>query len=104
MAGETGGGGGDREGSSPPGPINSISWVGPGEQIYNENGPFLLLLGCFSAIAIVVYVVLGPLRHLGTPCQVGLRPERTIFRSGGQDAHEVLVSFWVGTAFSNTLY
>ena len=61
-----GGGGGDREGSSPPGPINSISWVGPGEQIYNENGLFLLLLGCFSAIAVVVYVVLGPLRHLGT--------------------------------------
>ena len=28
MAGETGGG--DREGPSPPGPINSSSWVGPG--------------------------------------------------------------------------
>ena len=27
MAGETGV---DREGPSPPGPINSISWVGPG--------------------------------------------------------------------------
>ena len=27
MAGETGG---DREGPSPPGPINSISWEGPG--------------------------------------------------------------------------
>ena len=27
MAGETGV---DREGASPPGPINSISWVGPG--------------------------------------------------------------------------
>ena len=29
MAGETGGGG-DREGPSPPGPINFVSWVGPG--------------------------------------------------------------------------
>ena len=47
---------GDREGPSPPGPINFISWVGPGGggPIYNENGPFLLLLDCFSAIAIVV--------------------------------------------------
>ena len=27
---------------------------GPGGPIYNENGPFLLLLDCFSAIAIVV--------------------------------------------------
>ena len=54
MAGETGGGGeGDREGPSPPGPINSISWVGPGDPIYNENGPFLLLFDCFSAIAII---------------------------------------------------
>ena len=40
----------------------------------------------------------------GYPCRVGLRPERTIFRSGGQDAHGVLASFWIGTAFSNTLY
>ena len=53
MAGETGV---DREGFSPPGPSNSISWVGPeGTQYsYNENGPFLLLLDCFSATAIVV--------------------------------------------------
>ena len=52
MAGETGG---DREGYSPPGPIISISWVGPGgTNIYNENGPFLLLFDCFSAIAVVV--------------------------------------------------
>ena len=38
----------------------------PGVPIYNENGPFLLLLDCFSAIAIVVQVVLGLLRHLRT--------------------------------------
>ena len=37
-----------------------------GDLIYNENGPFLLLLDCFSATAIVVWVVLGPLMHLGT--------------------------------------
>ena len=41
---------------------------------------------------------------LPSSCRVGLRPERTIFRSGGQDAHGVLASFWIGTAFSNTLY
>ena len=42
---------GDREGPSPPVPINSISWVGPGrDPIYNKMGPFY-----FSwAIAIVV--------------------------------------------------
>ena len=45
---------GDREGPFPSGPINLISWVGPGGTIYNENGPFLLLLDCFSAIAKVV--------------------------------------------------
>ena len=40
MAGETGGRG-DREGPSPPGPINSISWVGPGrDPIYNKMDPF----------------------------------------------------------------
>ena len=67
MAGETGGGGGDRERPSPPVPIHSIFWVEPGgDPIYNENGPFLLLLDCFSAITIVVWVVLGPLRHSGT--------------------------------------
>ena len=43
---------GDRElpGPSPPGPINSISWVGPGgpnTYMYNENGPFLASLGLF---------------------------------------------------------
>ena len=64
MAGETGGTGG----TFPPGPINSISWVGPGGPIYNENGPFLLLLDCFSAIAIVVGIGgFGPLETLGDP-------------------------------------
>ena len=52
MAGETGGTGSDLP---PPGPSNFISWVEPGlDPIYNENGPFLLLLDCFSATAIVV--------------------------------------------------
>ena len=37
MAGEPVGGG---EGPSPPGPINFISWVGPGGPIYNKMGPF----------------------------------------------------------------
>ena len=69
-------GGGDREGPFPPGPINSISWVGPGGQIYNENGPFLLLLGYFSAIAIVVAIGgFGPFKTLGDPFPRGpLRP------------------------------
>ena len=47
----------------------SYSWVGPGGPntcIPNENGPFLLILDCFSATSILVCVVLGPLRHLGT--------------------------------------
>ena len=38
MAGETGGG--DRGGPSPPGPINFISWVRPGDPIYNKMGHF----------------------------------------------------------------
>ena len=38
----------------------------PGDSIHNENGPFLLLSNCFSAIVIVTLVVLDPLRHLGT--------------------------------------
>ena len=38
MAGETGV---DREGPSPPGPINSVSWVGPGgTQYITKMGPF----------------------------------------------------------------
>ena len=51
MAGETGGTGRDLLLRAP-----SISFPGwdPGGPIYNENGPFLLLLDCFSAIAIVV--------------------------------------------------
>ena len=33
--------GGDWEGPSPPGPINSISWVGPGgTQFITKMGPF----------------------------------------------------------------
>ena len=40
MAGETGV---DREGPSPPGPINSIAWVGPGGTHYiTKMGPFYL--------------------------------------------------------------
>ena len=67
MAGETGGGG-DREGPSPPGPINFTSWGDPEGPIYNENGPFLLLLDCFSAIAIVVGIGgFGPFETLEDP-------------------------------------
>ena len=56
MAGETGR---DREGPSPLGPINSMSWVGPGrdQYVYNENGPFLLLLDCFTAIVIHLFAL-----------------------------------------------
>ena len=43
-------------------------------------------------------------KFINVACRVGLRPERTIFRSGGQDVHGVLASFWVGTAFSNTYF
>ena len=43
-------------------------------------------------------------RTSSTSCRVGLRPQRTIFRSGGQYFHGILASLWVGTAFSNTLY
>ena len=49
------------------GPTNSISWGDPGDQIYNENGPFLLFLNYFSAISIVALVVLSDLRRLVAP-------------------------------------
>ena len=56
---------GDREGPSPPGPIEFISWRGPrGTQYITKMGPFTSL-SCFSAIAIDTLVVLGPWRHLG---------------------------------------
>ena len=68
MAGETGR---DREGPSPPGPIISIS-SGGGGPIYNENGPFLHILDCFSAIAIVVGIGgFGPFKTLGDPFSRG---------------------------------
>ena len=35
-------------------PLIQFSGWGQGDPIYNENGPFLLFLDCFSAIAIVV--------------------------------------------------
>ena len=52
MAGETG-----RTGRDLPlrTPLISFPVWDPGGPIYNENGPFLLVLDCFSAIAIVVY-------------------------------------------------
>ena len=62
MAGETGE---YREGPSPPGPLIPFPEGDPGDPIYKENGPFLHLLNCFSANAIVALVVLGPLRPLG---------------------------------------
>ena len=50
MAGETGGGG-DREGPSSPGPINSISWVGPGrDPKYNKMGPFYFSWAVFQQL------------------------------------------------------
>ena len=51
MAGETEGTGRDL-----PLRVPLISFLGwdPGGPTHNENGPFLLLLDCFSAIAIVV--------------------------------------------------
>ena len=61
MAGETGGPGG----TFPRAPSITFPGRDQGEPIYNENGPFLLLLDCFLAIAIIAWVVLGPLRHLG---------------------------------------
>ena len=38
----------------------------PNYTIINENGPFSLLLDCFSAIALVALVVLGPLSSGGS--------------------------------------
>ena len=52
MAGETGGTGRDLPLRTPL--ILFPGWDPGGGPIYNENGPFLLLLDCFSAIAIVV--------------------------------------------------
>ena len=53
MAGETGGTGRDLPLRAPL--ISLPGWdPGGGGPIYNKNGPFLLLLDCFSAIAIVV--------------------------------------------------
>ena len=61
MAGETGGTGRDLPLRAP---LISFPGWDPGGPVYNENEPFLLLWDCFSAIAIVVYAVLGLLRHL----------------------------------------
>ena len=62
MAGETGGGS-YLEGPSLQAPINSISWVGPGDPIYNENVPFLLLLDCCNSCI----GGLGPFETPGDP-------------------------------------
>ena len=51
MAGETGGTGRDLPLRAPLIPFTG--WE-PGGPIYNENGPFLLFLDCFLAIAKVV--------------------------------------------------
>ena len=64
MAGETGG---DREGPSPPGPINSIAWVGPGgTQYITKMGPFtsirLFFSNCKSCMG-----SFGPFETLGDP-------------------------------------
>ena len=50
MAGETGGGG-DRQGPSPPDPTNSISWVGPGgTQYITKMDPFYFSLAVFQQV------------------------------------------------------
>ena len=49
MAGETGEG--DREGPSPPGPINFTSWVGPGgDQYITKMGPFYFSWAVFQQL------------------------------------------------------
>ena len=58
---------GDREGPSPPGPIDSISWVGPGGTRYiTKMGPFtslgLFFSNCNSCIG-----GFGPFETLGDP-------------------------------------
>ena len=60
------GGGRDRGDLPLRAPLISFPGWDPGGPIYNKNEPFLLLLDCFSAVAIVVWMVLGPLRHLRT--------------------------------------
>ena len=64
MAGETGGGG--REGTFPSGPHKFHFLGGTRGTNVKQKRPFLLLLDFFLAIPIVVEVVLGPLRHMGT--------------------------------------
>ena len=65
MAGETGGGGG--EDLPLRAPLISFPGWDRGDPIYNENGPFLLFLDCFSAIAIIVGIGgFGPFETLGT--------------------------------------
>ena len=79
MAGETGV---DQEGPSPPGPSNSISWVGPGDLMYNENVPFLLLLDCFSATAIRP-VSMGTLKPLSGVIKLTLPIETPVIHVQG---------------------
>ena len=65
MAGETGGTGRDLPLRAPSIPIPGWDPRGP---IYNENGPFLLILDCFSAISIVVGIGgFGPFETPGDP-------------------------------------
>ena len=46
--------------------IPFLGWDPEGPNINTTKSALLPLLDCFSAIAIVIYVVLGPLRHLRT--------------------------------------
>ena len=48
MTGETGGGG--PGGTSPPGPINFISWVGPGDQYITKMDPFCFCWTVFQQL------------------------------------------------------
>ena len=54
MAGETGGGGGTGRHLPVQAPLIPFPGWDLGDPKYNENGPLLLLLDCFSAIEIVV--------------------------------------------------
>ena len=63
MAGETGR---DREGPSPPGPINSISWVGPGGPKVKGKWTLFASLGLFFSNCNSCIGSFGPFETLGS--------------------------------------
>ena len=69
MAGETGG---DREGPSPPGPVNSSSWVGPGGGTeYITKWALFTSLGPFFSNSNSCIGGFGPFETLGDPSPRG---------------------------------